>query len=228
MNTSSEPRTSIDGRGALVACEGRDDEEFLLRMLQFLRVANVAVRRYDGTPRLPAFLLGLRDSTEFETIRAVGIVRDADERADSAFQSVADRLDRLGLPRPRRVGDISVGRCELDGLARAFGVFILPDGQASGALEELCLRAIEGDSALACAEEFLGCVQTRARVACTAKDQSKARLNAWLASRRNPSLRIGTAIAAHQIPPDSPAFGAIRDFLTRLAAAASDPGAPAP
>jgi hypothetical protein len=208
-------------QGVILACEGADDEAFLHRMLDHLRITGVDIRKFDGKPQLPTFLLGLRDSTEFEAVRCVGIVRDADMRAASALQSVTDRLRQLRLPVPRLAGGLSTGNCEIDGLVRTFGVFIMPDGRSPGELEDLCLAAIENDLALTCAQEFLDCVHARTGTVCPEKDTSKARLNAWLASRTDPTLRMGHAVASRDIPPDSRVFDPIRAFLTQLAAAAA-------
>jgi hypothetical protein len=210
----------------IVACEGADDEAFLSRMLDHLSVAPYRVDRYQGKPQLPRYLRGLRDSTDFETVRAVGIIRDADNNAAGAWQSVSDLLRRLDFPRPRAASAVRTGVCAIDGIARAFGVFIMPGGDATGALEDLCLRGISEGESLACVDEFLTCVTGRTGVACHEQDVPKARLNAWLASRHNPSLRIGHAVAAGVLPPDSPAFGPIKRFLTDLAAA-GEPETPA-
>src|SRR5687768_14726871 len=158
MSDLSESPLRTKVNGLLLACEGVDDEQFLIRMLAFLQIEGVVVRRYDGKPRLPTFLLGLRDSTEFETVRALGIFRDADASARSAFQSVQYRLRRLNLPCPRRASEAITETCVFDGIVRTIGVFIMPDGQSSGELEDLCLQAISEDLGLVCAQEFLSCV----------------------------------------------------------------------
>lgn len=222
MTESLDSRSAILIQGAVLACEGVDDAEFFRRMLDYLRISGVSIRTYDGKSRLPTFLLGLRDSTEFESVRAVGIVRDADSNALSTFQSMADRLRRLKLPCPQRAGGFQSSICEIDGIVRTVGVFVMPDGSSAGELEDLCLAAIGADASLTCVQEYLECVHARTGVACAEKDLAKARLNAWLSSRQNPSLRLGHAVAARDIPPDSPVFAPIRRFLTQLASAAAE------
>jgi hypothetical protein len=226
MTVPREQTAPISGRGLLLTCEGRDDEQFLIRMLDHLQIRDVVVKRYDGKPQLPRFLLGLRDSTEFETVHALGIFRDADASPRSAFQSVRDRLQQLELPRPRRAGELNAGVSRIDGIVRTVGVFIMPDNQSPGALEDLCLRAIDGDAGLVCAQTFLECVQSQANVVCRDQDKSKAQLNAWLASRRDPTLRLGQAIDAGVLTAEHIAFRPIHQFLTDLAAAASTPEPP--
>jgi len=209
----------------ILACEGRDDRAFVESMLAHLGIVDRRIDEYRGKSQLGRYLLGLRDSADFRTVRALGVLRDADDGPDRAWQSVTDSLRRLGLPSPAAPGQVRIGPCEIDGVERTIGVFIVPDGQSPGALEELCLRAVRDDLALQCTDEFLACVVTRSGVACPQQDAAKARLNAWLASRRNPTLRLGQAIASGDIPPDSSAFGPIRQFLQDLAEAARQPSA---
>lgn len=227
MSAAAEPLSSRSGRGLLLACEGVDDEQFLVRMLAHLRITEVIVRRYGGKPRLSAFLLGLRDSTEFESVRAVGILRDADLSAAGAFQSVGDRLQRLDLPRPRWSGDLISGICGIDGVTRTVGVFIMPGDGTVGALEDLYLSAIAADSSLPCVDDFLTCVSSAGGINWREQDRSKSRINAWLASRVDPTRRLGQALGEGIISADAQAFGPIKQFLLDLAEAASAPETPA-
>jgi hypothetical protein len=205
----------------VLACEGRDDRAFLEVMVDSLQIQDRRIEEYRGKSELPRYLRGLRDSDLFDTVRAVGILRDADDSPDRAWLSVRDTLRRLSLPCPSRPGLFRAGPCGDDERTRTIGVFIVPDGQSTGALEDLCLRAVASDPALVCAQEFLDCVQVHSGVVCPNQHVPKARLNAWLASRADPTLRLGQAIASGDIAPDSVAFGPIRQFLQDLAAAAA-------
>jgi len=221
--TVGRPAPPQSASQLIVACEGIDDQEFLRRMLDHLRISERRIDQYRGKAQLPTYLRGLRDSTDFETIRVVGVIRDGDDSPGGAWQSVRDLLQRLDLPCPTGPGTIGTGRCGVDGITRSIGVFIMPDNNSPGALEDLCLRAVADSASLTCVDEFLACVAARTNVTCRQQDVPKARLNAWLASRADPTLRLGQAVAARQLPPDSPAFDPIKDFLRALAVAASEP-----
>src|SRR3954465_11195922 len=200
----SVPRRRYQNRqpALILACEGCDDRAFLASMLDYLGIQHGRIDEYGGKPALPRYLRGLRDSSDFRMTRALGIVRDADDGADRAWQSVLDRLSQLGLLSPTAHGQIDSGAFPHDGVVRTIGVFIMPDGHSPGALEELCLRAVANDAALHCVGQFLSCVMTRTGVGSPEQHVPKAHLNAWLASRTNPSLRLGQAIASGDIPPD--------------------------
>ena len=40
----------------------------------------------------------------------------------------------------------------------SIGVFIVPDGSQSGAIETLCRRSVEGEDAAKCADEYMECL----------------------------------------------------------------------
>jgi len=167
--------------------------------------------------------LPLRD--EDQRLRALGIVCDADrEDGHTAFGRVRDDLRNTRYAVPARPNDIVRGGW-VGGSALSVGVFIMPDNRSPGALEDLCLDSIGTDPSLACVSEFLNCVATTG-IVWREQHLSKARLNVWLGSRSDPRRRLRHAIPANVFPIQSPAFGPIRDFLTRLAAAADAPESP--
>lgn len=66
---------------------------------------------------------------------AVGVVLDADSRksAQERFTSVAEKLEKLGLVKPARPGEV----CET---SPRCGVYVLPDNASQGTLEDLLLE----------------------------------------------------------------------------------------
>ncbi len=219
------PRQPI-GRPGLIFCEGIDDERFLVELLTFLGIDSLWVERADGESQFRGLVRTLRGRGNFEQLRTLAIVRDADTDAARKFESVTDLLQTAAYPIPSAPAQLilgtfpraTTGAAETAGTV---GVFIMPDGRSPGALEDLCLQAIAEDPAGPCVQEFLACVHARSGVACPDQHVPKAKLNAWLASRSNPTLRLGQAIASKDIPPGSEAFRPIRQFLQDLAAAAT-------
>jgi hypothetical protein len=219
------PRQPIS-RPGLIFCEGIDDERFLVELLAFLSIDSIWVERADGESQFQGLVRTLRGRGNFEQLRALAIVRDADTDAGRKFESVTDLLQAAGYPVPPTPARLITGRfpSATTVTVGVVGVFIMPDGDSPGTLEDLCLRAIEQDQALECTREFLDCVRTHTGVTCPDQHIPKAKLNSWLASRANPTLRLGQARASRDIPPDSDAFGPIRQFLQELAEAATRPG----
>ncbi|MCK4297946.1 MAG: hypothetical protein KAX80_00350, partial [Planctomycetes bacterium] len=94
-------------------------------------------------------------------------------------------------------------------------VTLLPDSSRCGMLEDLCLESISDDPAFACVDAYFEC--TRRNGIPHPRNMSKAKVHAFLASRRNPSLRLGEAAGAGCWPWDSPVFDEVKQFLQMVA-----------
>ena len=94
------------------------------------------------------------------------------------------------------------------------GVFILPDNQRSGMLEDLCLGSVASDLALPCVDEFFDCVAKATNR--QPGNLAKARIQAWLASHPEPDNRLGLAAQKGYWPWAAPAFAPLIAFLRTL------------
>ena len=150
----------------------------------------------------------MTESGERPTLRAIGVVRDADQDASGAFRSVCDHLRNIGYEPP-------AGHDEFSDAAPSIGVFIVPDGTGPGAIETLCRRSKEGDAAAECVDEFLNCLDEHAAMRSTSADKSFA--HAYLAITENPVARVGEGAMQGAWNFDSPAFAALANFLRELA-----------
>lgn len=142
------------------------------------------------------------------TLRAVGVIRDADTNARAAWDSVHGALTRAGLQAPRTHGDFSDGH-------PGVGIFIVPDGRAQGALETLCVRSLAETPGSDCVERYLACL--RADGALESRNRDKSFAHAWLAGRRDPIARVGEAAQQGEWNFDHPAFAPLVHFIERLA-----------
>jgi hypothetical protein len=208
----------------LLLCEGPDDFAFFLSLFAALGIQRdiVTLERLDGRPQLHDRLNGLPIRDSQNILRALAIVCDADSPDDgpASFVRVRDDLRTTGFTPPNRSGEFVRGTWGGDSEVRV-GVYVMPDNQVTGALEDLCLRAIEGDVSLPCVDDFLTCVSSTGGVSWRPQDASKARLNSWLASRSDPTLLLGYAMNRNLIDREHRAFDPIKAFLTQLAAAAA-------
>jgi len=187
--------------------EGRDEVEFIEALLHHLGVADqIEIRDFGGVTDMRPYLKTLVDTPGFDNVISLGVARDAETNAASAFQSVADSLRQYGLPAPR------VPLATAEGRPRT-SVFIFPDCHEPGMLETLCLRAVADDAALLCVVEYFACLERQGTERPT---NDKARAQALLASRPKPGLLVGQAAHAGYWPWDSPALADLRQFLRRL------------
>ena len=191
----------------LLLVEGRDEENFFEAFLRHLGVSGIQVLNYRGKNNLGNRLEVYVDVPSFAQIQSIGIVRDADDNARSALQSVQNSLRDVELPVPQSFLVAADGR-------QRVSVFIMPDNSGEGALEDLCLAALETDPAMPCVAEFLRCVN--AAVERPPQNPAKARMHAFLASREDPELRLGEAGQRRYLPWDNPAFGDLAQFLRAI------------
>ena len=141
-------------------------------------------------------------------LRAMGVVRDADNDGAAAWNSVCGAVREAGLQAPDGHGDFSDGPPDV-------GVFIIPDAQAQGALETLCVRSLAETPAGDCVNRYLACLENRDALASTNRDKSFA--HAWLASRPDPMARVGEGAQQGEWNFEHPAFAPLVQFVKRLA-----------
>jgi hypothetical protein len=216
----AQPRRSANlqiEQPRLLLVEGNDDVQFFRRLIERRQSQAIQIIPYDGKDKLGPFLTDVFVPRARTTgmVTRIGVVRDADDFYDRAFQSVADSLQRADLPVPSAPVTLAYGL--LDGDEVSVAVYIMPDNGSQGDLEALCLEAVRDAPAAPCVDRYFECLQSIGHVP---RQESKARLRAHLASHpEDPTLLTGNALAAGVIPWNSPAFEGLRAFLDLLDAA---------
>jgi len=184
----NEGRKGRSGRsriqaGRLLFVEGKDEVRLFTALIEnHLHLPDFQVVDLGGKDRFSRRLQAI--STELitqETI-LIGVVRDADDNPKAAFQSVCAQLRNVGYVPPENHAGLSDA-------SPAVGVFIVPDGDGCGAIETLCRRSVEDSNAAWCVERYLECLEKRGAMESANPDKSFA--HAYLASRRDPSVRVG-------------------------------------
>jgi hypothetical protein len=196
----------------LLLVEGRDDQILFARLVEHLgRREDISVESYGGTAGLRGYLDPLRFRDGFESVSSIVVIRDADQDCNAALQSVQGAVSRYGLPHPQ-------GPLTFSQSSPRVGILIMPCGEETGSLEDVCLQAVGDDAAMPCVRQYLNCLQTAAATAqfglCS--NRSKVLVNAFLASRPKPSLKLGEAAGAGIWNWDHPAWQRIAAFLGQI------------
>lgn len=191
----------------LLIGEGKDEVLIFDALLNHLRIDDMKVEQYGGKNKLPDYLDALRLRPGFTHLTSLGVTRDADTDAFSAFTSLSNYLSHRGFVTPASSGNIEAGMPRI-------GIMILPNGHHPGMLEDLCFSALQTDLSIQCIDEYFECV--RATKGNLPGQISKARVHAWLAAQDPPDLRLGEAAQKGFIDWDSPTFDQLRNFLTTL------------
>ena len=140
-------------------------------------------------------------------LRSLGAIRDADDNARGAFQSVSDALRHAGYEPPSAHGAVSDGDPPV-------GIFILPDGAGTGAVETLCRRSVAGGEASRCVEAFIDCLKEQR--ALRSRNEDKTFAHAYLAAGEDPVARVGEGARQGAWDFDSEAFAELSAFLRKL------------
>lgn len=204
-----------EGTTHLLLTEDKDGERFFRAFINNLsdcnRLARVQVTSYQGKDNLGKFLRALKKESHFESVRIIGILRDADEDPKGAFQSVKDTLNHLGLRSPSKpyVPETSNRPAVIVG--------IIPSFEREGSLETIIFESLEhvhSQEQLKCIEGFLECWGWQG----SESKRQKALVHAYLAiaNPNKPGLRIGEAAEAKIWDWKNETFSSLRDFLKTL------------
>ena len=147
--------------------------------------------------------------------RSVGFVLDADEVPENRWQAVRHRLNEFDLDLPDNMppdGFVD----DIPALKVRVGVWLMPDNQRSGALEEFLQDLVDEEDRL---YPIAICSTEKAKAegaGFSDSSKKKAVLHAWLAWQRTPGLPYGAAVKAKYFRDDSPAALAFVEWYKSL------------
>jgi hypothetical protein len=202
----------------LLLGEGIEEVYFFDALLGHLGINDVQVDQYDGKTNIGAGLKAIKDRSGFiNQVVSLGVTRDADFAADAAddaaaaqraFESVSGALSYAKLPVPIAPMVKAAGNPEVT-------VFVMPDNQAPGMLEDLCIGSMTSPD-LNCMTQYFDCVYTFTGRSQLRRNVPKSRVHAWLATQSEPDMRLGQAALAGYVDWNNPAFNLIKQFVRQL------------
>ena len=187
--------------------EGNDQRNFFEALVEHLKLPGVQIRNFGGVDELRNYLAGFVNMAHFFIVRQIGIVRDAETSASSAFQSVQSALRNADLPVPDQPATMALGEPKV-------GVLVLPDGADSGMLETLLCETFARTPVDRCIDELFVCVSRV--LPSEPKRLEKARCRVWLATKSEPHLSVGVADKRGYWDLDHSALAGVQAFLKAL------------
>lgn len=188
--------------------EGNDQRNFFEALVKHLKLPDIQIRNFGGVTELRGFLAAFVNMEHIANVRRIGIVRDAETSAASAFASVQSALANAGLPMPSQPANLADGTPNV-------GVFILPDNRDSGMLETLLCATFSDTPEDHCIDELYACVGTVHPDGRRGLEKSRCRI--WLATKPDPELSsVGVAAKRGAWDLDHPALEGTRTFLQAL------------
>ncbi|MFN8515565.1 MAG: DUF3226 domain-containing protein [Thermomicrobiales bacterium] len=198
------PRLRPIERPNLLMVEGEEEERFWNALLRVRARNDIQVQAVGGKYSLTTNLPSATRARGFAQVRRLGVAQDADDDAGAAFDRICGALVIAGLSVPRRSWAIAAGSPEVVAL-------VLPDGHNPGDLESLVWESVAGEAAVSCVESFMTCL-VEANIPLP-RQQSKARVHAYLATLDPPDRRLGDAAADSLLLLNSPVFDRILEFF---------------
>ncbi len=201
----------------ILLVEGPDDEHVMKHLCGNRRIAHLdEVKPHGGVDiLLESIPVRLKASQEGDI---VGVVIDADIDLGARWQSLQDRLIRAGyLDVPRQpTPDGTILSPPPGTLLPRVGIWIMPDNQTRGILEDFLRFLVPEGSALFRHVESSVDAIPEGEVRFTQLAQPKAIIHTWLAWQAEPGKPLGTAITARFLDPGVAQVDVLVSWLNRL------------
>lgn len=149
-----------------------------------------------------------------QEVEVVGIVVDRDVNLSSRWDAARNRLRDAGFDAPRQPDPGGTIIFETEDLPRV-GVWLMPDNESAGELEDFVARMIPGDDSVwPLSRDYIDGIPVADRRFTESKTQ-RAKVHAWLAAREDPR-QMGQAIRARDLEVDGELCEKFVAWLRRL------------
>ncbi|MCF7913414.1 MAG: hypothetical protein K9M99_12880 [Candidatus Cloacimonetes bacterium] len=190
----------------LLLVEGKDEENFFSAFFKEMGINNIQIIVAGGKRNLKMSLEAVKRLPDFDDVTAIGIIQDSDENYAAAMNSVYDWLINLGFSPLRQAGVFSQK-------SPAIGIFIMPGDNENGALEDLCLQAVQSDPVMNCVKNFIDCIKEQNP---SVSKVSKRECAAYLAGKEELVSSLGLAAQKKYWNFSSPVYATITEFIRDL------------
>lgn len=194
----------------LLLVEGNDDQNFFQKLMQEILLDDIQIISMGGkdgfkTPNFKSVI----NIPGFREVKSLGIIRDADNNADNVFRGICAVLKECGLPEPTQPIQITSTSFKV-------GILIIPPNIGKGQIEDLCLSSLKEYSEMECIDNYFKCLKNKLPTDRFPKELSKAKIQAFLASREESVPHLGVAAQRGFFPLDHNIFEDIKIFLRSL------------
>lgn len=194
--------------------EGRDDEHVVKSICGRWGLGTIdRIEQQEGKdPLLDVLPVKLQESD----LAVLGIIMDADTDLAARWQGLADRLSAAGyesvgsLPNPKGTVFIPPGNSLLPKL----GIWLMPNNQVTGILEDFLRFLVPQDNALLAHAETA--VDTLPQTRFKSLKRPKVLMHTWLAWQNEPGKPYGQAITARYLDASLPTGAVFADWLKRV------------
>jgi len=188
----------------VILTEGDDDKNFIDKFLEFENIESVQVISLGGEGKIRHTFPLFFTRGDFNIIKKLAIIRDADENSERKFTSTIDIIRNNDLSPPDSMNSFSNGD-------PIIGVYIITKpGFNYGMLEDLCLETVRDTEAMNCVEIFFDCVNSLPN---RPENPSKSKCQAYRAALPISYPHVGVAALNRIWPFEHNILDELRRFL---------------
>jgi len=212
---SLEKETSVLTSKSVILVEGNDEIGFFEALIKNMGLApgtDLQIWSVNGKNNYRNEFITFLQTPSFKKIKSYGLVCDADSNAMSALASLQKLLRDAQHPCPDKHAT-----CAYDSNKDLkVGIFIMPGYRATkGMLEDLCLQSVAGHPIRPHMEEYISHVKQEMQ-SNAPKNESKAKVLAFLAGMKESVSQLGIAAQKGCWPLEHETFMEIRNFIREL------------
>lgn len=191
----------------LLLVEGTHEEKFFQTIFEKENIFDIQVLTIVGKTQFRENIEILPKLDGFANVKSIGLVRDADTNFEGAFTSLVDALKNANIPQPQEAMKFTDSNPKV-------GIFITPDNQNLGSLEDLCLISVADDPILGCANDYLECLKKIKNS--DHPNKAKALVQVYLAKEDDGDIHMGIASKKGVWDLSNSSFRKIIDFVKML------------
>lgn len=186
----------------LMIVEGEDEKCLVERLLRDLHCLAQTWAFMGKNAMVGSFNTFIK-TPGFDEVLRLGIVRDADNSHASAFQSLQGMITRAGFTPPKSAGTFTTDQPSI-------GIFLMPDNNSKGMLEDLFLESVSKEPGFQCVEDFEKCIN---ELDPRPRNISKAKSLAYLATCEEACPNVGWAAGKGYWDLSAPCMDPLKEFL---------------
>lgn len=187
----------------IIAVEGKDDANFFNALLRHIKITDVDIREVGGKIQFRDKLPALFRTPGFSEVSIFAVIRDADNNAEAALESIKNILKKEGFNPPKKMNSFS-------GKSPEVGIFIMPGNSEKGMLEDLCLKTVENNPVMTCVKPF---IESCLKLQSPPSNIAKASAQAFLAAMPEIVNSVGVGAEKGYWNFNSPMLDELKRFL---------------
>lgn len=199
--------------------EGKNDQHLIWALCQQHKVPQTFTVEIPGDSDggIDELLVGIPLRLKSSHLTALGIVVDADQDLKSRWESLCARLTKAGygshLPKEPEPNGTIISAPKKPRI----GIWIMPDNQLPGMLEDFVAHLIpDGDLLVPKAKAILQDIEEEKLNLYIPQHYPKAFIHTWLAWQKTPGRPMGQSITAHALQYDKPLANTFVAWLKQL------------